>query len=51
MNFPETALEGGCRLSQYEILVMSTAYLTLFRALETDKELLPVRYVNDLCLR
>jgi len=39
------------RVVSVQILVMSTAYLTLFWALETDKELLPVRYVNDLCLQ
>jgi hypothetical protein len=36
-------------LSQYDILVVFMVYLTLFRALKSDKELLPVRYVSNLC--
>jgi hypothetical protein len=36
-------------LSQYDILVVSMVYLTLFRTLKSDKELLPARYVSNLC--
>jgi hypothetical protein len=49
VNLPKTALEGCCGLSQYDILVVFMVYLTLFRALKSDKELLPARYVSNLC--
>jgi hypothetical protein len=49
VDLPETALEGCCELFQHEILVVSTACLTLFWTLESDKELLPARYVSNLC--
>lgn len=49
MDLPETALERCCGLFQHEVLVVSTASLTLFWTLESDKELLPARYVSNLC--
>jgi hypothetical protein len=51
VDLPETALEGCCDLFQHGILVVSTstASLTLFWTLESDKELLPVRYVSNPC--
>jgi hypothetical protein len=49
MNLPETALEGRCGLFQRYSFVVSMANLTLFWTLESDKELLPVWYVSNLC--
>jgi hypothetical protein len=51
VDLPETALEGCCELFQHRILVVSTstASLTLFWTLESDKEFLPARHVSNLC--